>query len=141
MSESKNTYATVDVTTLPVVVVRVIGPLEEDSFAAYLRELLAAIQLRDRVALRLHAGPLVAFPPRYVHLSGSWMKQHAQVLEQHIAAISIVTDSSVLRMAAHALIWASRPPFPFETTKSTAQANSFLLDHLEKATRDRFADS
>ena len=132
MSFPLNTYAEVDTTALPLVVVRVVGPITDESYSAYLEELLAAAQLRERVVMRLHAGPLLAFPPRFVRATVAWMKKHDQVLNHHVVAVSIVMDSTMLRLAAEALAWAGKPPFPMGAASTAAQADTWLFEHLER---------
>lgn len=132
MTSFKNTYAEVHVSALPFVVVVVVGPITEKSFLEYLQALLEAVQLRERVVIRMHSGPLMAFPPRFVQMSAAWMKRHDQILARHIVAVSIVTESSALRMATQAMIWATTPPFPLGATRSKAEADAWLLDRMDE---------
>lgn len=132
MTDSANTYAEVDVTALPFVIVRVVGPITEESFVAYLEELLAAIQLQDRVVLRMHAGPLTAFPSRYVRMSVAWMKENQGIVGRHVVGLSLILNSSVLRMAVQAMVWASRPSFPITAVDTTAEADAWLLARLDE---------
>lgn len=125
-------YAEVDVSQLPLVVVEVVGPLTEDGFQAYLSELLEAVQLRPRVVVRMHAGSLGAYPPRFVRESVMWIKEHSAILTRHIVAVRIVAEQSVLRMATQAMVWAARPAFPITVTNSKTEADAWLLALLEE---------
>ncbi|MBL4687570.1 MAG: hypothetical protein JKY37_23445 [Nannocystaceae bacterium] len=124
-------YAEVDASNLPLIGVRVVGPLTERGFTEYLVHLLEAIQLRERVVLRLHAGSLTVYPPRFVRKSVAWMKRHEATLTRHLAAVSIVMDSPVVRMATQAMVWAARPSFPMVVKRTTAEADAWLLACLE----------
>ena len=130
---STHPYAEVDVSGLPFVVVHVVGPLTEEGFERYLDEVLHAVQLRDRVAVRLHSGALHAFPPRYVRESVRWMQEHRDTLGRHVAGTALVLSSAALRMAAQAMVRAARPSFPFHVAASTAEANAWLRARLEEA--------
>ena len=132
MTDFENTYAEVDVSELPLVTVIVVGPISEESYIPYLEELLEAIRLRERVVLRMHAGPLTAFPPRFVRMSVAWMNKHEAILERHVVAVSIVMKSSLLRMATQAMVWASKPPFPISAMRNKADADAWLFAHLKE---------
>jgi len=123
-------YAEVDVSALPLIVVRVVGPLSEEGFQRYLGELLAAIQSHDRVALRLHAGALHAFPPRYVRVSAAWLREHRELFGQRIAGLAMVLDSAALRLAVQAMVWAGRPSFPLHLTSRSEDADAWLREQL-----------
>ncbi|MBV1860332.1 MAG: hypothetical protein KUG77_18100 [Nannocystaceae bacterium] len=135
MTDLDLVYAEVDVSHLPQVNVLVVGPLTERGFATYLAELLESIQLRPRVTLRLHAGSLSVYPPRYVRKSVAWMKRHEPTLTRHIAAVAIVMDSAVVRVATQAIVWAARPAFPMVVKQSPADADDWLQACLQEEIR------
>lgn len=130
MSYTKNTYAEIALSELPLVVVVVVGSVNDESFPAYLEELLEAIQSRQRVVIRMHAGPLTVFPPRFVQMSVAWMKVNKEILNSHVVAVSIVMKHSALRMATQAMVWAGTPPFPIVAASDTAEADIFLQAQL-----------
>tara|TARA_R110002096_G_scaffold292224_1_gene486506 strand:+ start:54230 stop:54637 length:408 start_codon:yes stop_codon:yes gene_type:complete len=132
MTFFENSYAEVDVSGLPLVQVFVVGPIRDDSYGPYLEALLQAIQMRERVILRMHAGPLTAFPARFVRMSADWMKANRATLESHTVATAIVMQSSLLRMATQALVWASRPPFPMQAMRNRKEADAWLLAQLKQ---------
>lgn len=124
-------YAEVDVSGLPWVVVRAVGALHEEGFQRHLEELLEAIQLRERVVIRFHAGSLGALPPRYVRTAATWLKTHQAIATRHVAGAAFVMDSSILRMATHAIAWAGRPTFPMTAVHTTEEADEWLASRLE----------
>lgn len=130
MTRPKNTYAEVDTAALPIVVVLVVGPITDESFPAYLQDLLEAVQLGDRVAVRMHSGPLTVFPPRFARMSAAWLRENEALLKRHVVAVSIVMESAVLRMATQAIVWAKAPPFPMVAAHSKEEANAWLLERL-----------
>ena len=131
MTDLDLVYAEVDVSELPLVSVLAVGPLTDGGFSDYLASLLAALQLRERVVIRLHGGSLGAFPPRYVRKSVQWMKLHEATLNRHVAAVSVVAESAAIRIATHAMLWAARPPFPMVAKPSIETADAWLLAQLE----------
>lgn len=88
------------------------------------------MQLRDRVSLRLHAGPLAAFPPRFVRASVTWLRAHEELLARHVAGVAIVMHSRPLRLALHAMVWASDPAFPMTAADTRVEADTWLAARL-----------
>ncbi|MFT5583031.1 MAG: hypothetical protein ACI9VR_000608 [Cognaticolwellia sp.] len=132
MTNFQNAYAEVHVSDLPFVVVVVVGPVTEEGYLGYLQALLEAVQLRRRVVIRMHAGPMIAFPPRFVQMSVAWLKRHEEVLARHVVAVTIVMESPALRMAAQAMLWAATPPFPLGATRTKAEADAWLLARMDE---------
>ncbi|MGH1346026.1 MAG: hypothetical protein ACRBN8_30965 [Nannocystales bacterium] len=128
-------YAEVDVSNLPLVGVHVVGPITDRGFDDYLDSLLAALQLRERVLLRLHAGPLTAYPPRYVRKSVAWMKRHEPILTRHVVAVSVVVESPAVRLATQAMMWAARPSFSTVAKQTSAEADDWLFARLQEDAR------
>ena len=127
-------YAVVDDSHEHIIRARVVGPLTDASYQAYLDE-LAGIFARRRTnfVVIVEQGRLQSFPPRYVRMTSAWLANAERSHASRWRGAAFVLHNPVYRGALRALIWAARTSVPMPCFATVEAAESWAEEQLARA--------
>lgn len=126
-------YAIVDASAAPLVHVKVVGPLNDATFADHLRELEQTLDGLPRFALILEQGPLRVFPIRFVRQAGAWIREAVRRYEgRWVSTVYVITQPPLIAVV-RGLFWAIEHPMPLHVVSTFDAARAWSVEQLDLA--------
>lgn len=122
-----NSYADIDETAFPIVIIRFTGDKSTDkNFQAYLDQTKACYRLEQKLAIIFDASK--ATVPSFAHqkMQAGWLKENKALMQQYCAGTAYIIPNSAIRLILKAIFALQKQPVPYQIFENEKEARSWV---------------